>query len=360
MSGIAGVLNVADSQRVVIGTLGQRLVFDASNQLLADYSEEVLKMWSVFIDHQTEDYMFRYLLPGGGELQRLGEQAPAGAVKRYNKYDVAFPLRGYGAQFGGNDVDLAYMTIAELDVQLDNIILQGHNTLRRRILTSIFEDTNFTFTDPTHGGLTVTRLANTDGTLYPPVVGSSAEAQDDHYILAGYAVSAIADTIEPHVTLRDEIAEHFGGIGSVGRSFVYFHANDQLPYLEALTGYVAISDRFIQEGDHTAIPSSYPDVPGRVHGRHGGVWLSEWDGRIPDTYGICVLLEVPAPLIMRTDTAKSGLGSGLKLVATQEEFPFEMAHYRHRFGLGCGNRLSAAVIQIDSNGSYSPPSDYSE
>jgi len=361
MSALAGILNISDTERAFVNTVGQQVVFDAVNQLLADYNAEVANQVSVFIDRETEKFSMRYLLPGGGKLQRVGRQAPAGAMKRYGYYDVAFPLRGWGAELAGDRVDMAYMSIAELDAHLDTIMIQDLNTLRWRILTSIFEDTNLTFTDPIHGSLTVRRLANTDGTTYPPVVGSESEADDDHYHLAGYTVANISNSNNPIITLRDEIAEHFGGIGSTGRNFVFFHANDSLAKLKALTDYTEIPDRFITlAADTEYAKGMFPSVPGRVHGRAEGVWLSEWDGWIPDTYCICVLLEVGAPLLKRVDPVDTGLGRGLQLVATDYNHPMQRASYEHRYGLGCGNRLSAACMQIAADSEYTPPTAYAE
>jgi len=361
MSALAGILNISDSERAFVNTVGQQIVFDAVNQLLADYNDEIAKQVAVFIERETEKFKFRYLLPGGGKLQRMGRQAAAGATKRYGYYDVAFPLRQWGAELAGNRVDMAYMTIQELGAHLDTIMIQDLNTLRWRILTSIFEDTNLTFTDPIHGSLIVCRLANTDGTTYPPVLGSETEADDDHYIDAGYAVAAIAAANNPVPTLRDEIAEHFGGIGSQGREFVYFHAADQTDYLAAISGYTAISDQYIQIASTTADVRTWPQVPGRIHGRGWGAWLSEWDGWIPDTYGIMILQRVGAPLLKRVDPADTGLGRGLQLVATDTNHPMQRSSYENRYGLGCGNRLSAACIMIaGANGGYSPPSAYAE
>lgn len=359
MSALPGILNVSDTERAFINTIGQVVVFDAVNALLATYNAELAVATACFVERETEKFKMRYLLPGGGKLQRVGKQAPAGTMKRYGYYDVAFPLRGWGVQQAGDRVDLAYMSIAELDAHLDTIMIQDLNTMRWQILTSVFENDNLTFTDPIHGALTITRLANTDGTLYPPVLGSETEADDMHYLGAAYAVSAIANANNPVVTCRDEIAEHFGGIGSTGRNFVYFHAADQTQYLAAITGYTALTDQFIQAGANTATAAGFPNVPGRVHGRLSGAWLSEWDGWIPDTYGLMLLLEVPAPLMMRVDPADTRLPRGLSLVSSDEKFPFVGAHYEHRYGFGCGNRLSAACIRI-VDGTYIAPSAYAE
>jgi len=361
MSWLTGAITNADGERAFVSTVGQQLVFDLISDYLARWNAEVASMISVFVEKETEQFKMRYLLPGGGKLQRMDSQAPAGAVKRHGYFDVAFPLYHYGAVLAGNRVDMAYMTLGELQAHVDTITVQDLNMMRYRILVSIFEDTNFTFADDYHGNLTVTRLANTDGTLFPPVLGSETEADDDHYIDAGYAVNAIADANDPSATLRDEIAEHFGGVGSTGRNFVYFHANDQTAYLQAITGYVALTDRFIQAASTTAEASRWPKVPGTIHGRLNGVWLSEWDGWIPDKYGICILLEVPPPLLMRVDPADTGLPRGLTLVATDKQNPMQESSFEHRYGFGCGNRLSAACIYINgANGGYSPPSEYAE
>jgi len=360
MSGIAGILNISDSERAYVMNVGQELVFSAVNQVLAEYNEEVRKMTSVFIGGNTEKFAARHLLPGGGKLQRMGRQAPAAAMKRDGHYDVGYPLRQWGAEMAGDRVDLAYMTISELDAHLDTIMIQDMNTMRWRILTSLFEDSNLAFTDPINGAITVRRLANTDGTLFPPVLGSETEADDDHYSETAYAVAAITDDNNPALTLRNEIAEHFGGVGSTGKNFVYFHAADQTAYMEALTGFQATPDIGIVDRYSDEILAPWPQVPGRLYGRVTGVWLSEWDGWIPDTFGLAVLLGYP-PLMKRVDPGYTGLGTGLQLVATDINHPMMRASYEHRYGLGVLNRLSAACIEVSGGGGeYAPPTAYDE
>ncbi len=366
MGMLAGILNVSDSDRTFVGVVGQEAIYGAINVALAAYNEKLALATSAFVERETEDHMFRYYLPGGGRQQRMGQQAAPGAVKRYGYYDVAFPLREWGDELDGDRVDLAYMSMTSLDAQFKSILIRDRNTVFWRLLIAIMENTNLTFTDR-RGTLTVRRLANSDSsgpgstaTLYPPVLGSITEANDDHYIDAGYAVNTIADGVEPHVTLRDEIAEHFGGIGTIGRNFVYFHGTDQTAYLQALTGYAAISDRYIQESVTTAISSNFPNVPGRIHGRHKGVWLVEWDVMVA-TWGLAVLLDVPAPLIMRHDPVDTGLPKGFALVSRDDQFPMERMTFTHRYGFGCGNRLSAAAIYIaGANGGYTAMTGFTE
>ena len=96
MSGIAGILGIADSSRVYANTVGQRVVYDAVTQLLSQYNADVAAQTRVFVGETTPLFQERYALPGGGRLQRLGNQAPSAAVKRTGKWDVAYPLESFG------------------------------------------------------------------------------------------------------------------------------------------------------------------------------------------------------------------------------------------------------------------------
>ena len=360
MSNIFGLLNMEDSERAYVNQMGKGLVFDAIQQLMAQWNVDVNAAMNVFVEKRTQNYTDRYLLPGSGKLQELGRQAPSAAVKRSGSWDVAYPLRGYGAALAGSRVDLAYMTIQELDAHLDTIMAQDLNTLRWRVLTSLFEDDNLTWTDPNWGDLTIRRLANGDGTSYPPIVGSEDDAVEDHYAVAGYAVSAIDDDNQPIVTIRDELVEHFGGRSTFGDPVVVFHNSASTEYLADLTGYTDVAEQYINYGDDTPLVASMPNVPGRIHGRCTGAWLSEWDW-IPATFMIGIYLEAPAPLVMRVDPSDTGLGVGnLQLVAQDMDHPLQSSYYERRYGFGCGNRLSAYVLEVTSDGSYSPPTAYAE
>lgn len=355
MSGIFGVLNVDSTERTYVNTVGQELVFDAVNELMRRYNAEINEQMSAFVERSTDSFKERYLLPGGGRLQQMGRQAPAAAVKRYGKWDVAYPIRQWGAQLAGSRVDMAYMTLQELDAHLDTIFIQGVNTVRARILTSIFEDDNLTWSDPLHGDLTIRRLANDDGTTYPPVIGTEDETTGhDHYLESDGATVALVDV----ETIRDHLVEHFGGRAQEGDNIVIFHNSADTDTIDGFTGYTALAEQYIRPGADTDVPVRMPNVPGRIHGRVAGVWMSEWDW-VPDDYWIGLYLEAAPPLIQRVDPADTGLGQGLQLVAEDERHPMQQSHYEHRFGFGVGNRLSACVMEEDAV-TYSPPSDYAE
>lgn len=362
MSAIFGVLGVEDTEAAFLINLGQELVFDAINLVLGYHNEDVAAATSVFVKGKTEKFTDRWLKPGSGTLTPVGQDpmAPGPAIGREGYWDVSFPLREYSESISATRVALAYMTPAELNAHLDTIMERDLAQHRLRMLIALMESTNLTWVDIKHGSLTVRRLANTDGTTYPPLPGATAEAQDTHYIDAAYNVAGIAAATNPAVDLRDEIIEHFGGRLTTGTDVLYIHGSDQTPYFTApIAGYVAREDDWIDYGEDTDIAKKLAGIPGWHHGRGWGVHLAEW-AWMPDEYGLAVLLSEP-PLMRRVDTAASGLPRGLTLVATDRDHPLESAYFADRFGYGVGNRLSAACIEINAGGAtYATPAAYAE
>lgn len=358
MSGIFGVLNLSDTDRSFINTIGQRVVYDAAQQLLTQYNQGLAAAIGAFVERETSDCKLRYKLPGGGRLQRRGGQAQSGNAKAYGAWDVALPLEDFGAALGGDQVTLAYLTIDEFNRHLETIMLQDRNTVRFELLKAIFNSGERTFVDPLYGSLLVEPLANGDSVTYPPVEGSETEATDTHYLESGYASSAISDTNNPLATLRDELEEHFGGGAAGGSNLVVFINNAQTAKVSALTDFSKIGQNFVTLGQDTAVANiNVPSVPGKLIGYSNGVWVSEWRW-IPADYMVALHLDAPKPLLMRTDPADTGLGAGLQLVTEDEDYPFRVSHYRHRFGVGCGNRLNGAVMELGTGGTYTIPTAY--
>lgn len=359
MSGIFAALGLQDTDRSYINTLGQRVVYDAAIQLLEQYNAALNAAMGVFVERTTEDYKIRYKLPGGGRLQRRGGQAQSGAKKAYGAWDVALPLEDFGDQLVGDDVTLAYMTMDEFDRHLDTIMLADVNTVRFEMFKSIFNNTARTFVDPLYGSLTIQSLANGDSVTYPPVEGSETEATDDHYLESGYAAASISDSNNPFATIRDELEEHFGGGASGGSNIAVFINNAQTAKTEALTDFDPVAQRFVSEGSNSDVADKGlpAGLPGKLLGYTNGVWVIEWRW-VPANYMLGLHLDAPKPLLQRVDPAATGLGQGLQLVATDDEYPFEASHYRHRFGLGVGNRLNGVVMELGTGGTYTIPTAY--
>lgn len=356
MSGIAGILGLVDTDRSFINTIGQKVVFEAANEYLQMADADMMKAFSIFIEQEVEDYKERYYLPGGGRLDRRGGQAPSSASKAYGSWDVAFPLEDFGKQIADDDVTVAYMTVQQFQRHLDNIRIQDINTMRFEILKAIFNSAQDTFVDPLYGSLAIEPLANNDSVVYPPVLGSETEAVEMHYLESGYLASAISDTNNPYVTIRDEIEEHFGTPQGYGNIAVFIN-NAQVSKTVDLTDFDEVPDNVVKPGSNTDVPFNFPAVPGRVIGRVSGVWVVEWRW-IPANYAVGIDLDAPAPLKMRVDPASTGLPRGLQLIAENAAFPLNSRHYRHRFGIGCGNRLNGVSFEFGNGGTYTVPTAY--
>lgn len=356
MSGIFGLLGVDDSERVFVSTLGQEVVYDAINELVRRFNAEQAKMLSTFVERDITAFKMRYKLPGGGRLQKMSGEAPSAEVRAYGGWDVAFPLEQFGAAVGGSRVRLAYMTVQDLNRHLQTVFIKDMNTVRFEILRRLFNNTQRSFEDELHGTLDVEPLANGDTVVYPPVIGSESEATEDHYYFTGYVESAISDTNNPYETMAAELEEHFGKpLG--GSNIVAFINTSAEAETEALTGFVAVPDRFVTPGDDTAVPRALPaSTPGRIIGRVSGCWVSVWDW-IPSNYILGIHLGAPKPLMIRHDPADTGLPRGLALVAKDERYPLQTSNWEHRFGVGVGNRLGGAFLQFHAT-AFSIPTGY--
>lgn len=356
MSGLFGLLGVSDSERVFVSTLGQEVVYRATQELVTRYNMEQAEMISGFVERNTEAHKMRYKLPGGGRLQRMSGEAPSAEVKAYGGWDVGFPLEQFGAAVGGSRVRMAYMTVQDLNRHLQTVMIQDMNSMRFEMLRRMFNNTQHTFSDELWGNLLVEPFSNGDANLYPPVLGVEIEATEDHYYHTGYTSANISDTNNPFLTIAAELEEHFGKpLG--GSNIVTYINTAQVAKVIALTAFVEVTDNWVVPGDDTAVPFAYPsNLPGRPIGRCSGCWVVEWDW-IPADYILGMHLGAPNPLMMRNDPADVGLPRGLALVAKDTRYPLETANWEHRFGIGAGNRLNGVFLEFNAS-AWSIPTGY--
>jgi len=354
MSKIFGLAGLSASDYQFVRKADQRLIYAAINQLAARVNNDMTDSIKLFVQETTQVYTERYQLPGSGYMQRRADGARGPAVKAHGSWDVAYPLYDYGEQVAATDIEMAYMTPAELDRHVQTVINGYQNAVRRDILTALLIATNVTYTDKRNGTLTCVPLANGDSVTYPPVLGAVAEATENHYIESNYAASAISDTNDPIVTIVDELEEHFGTITG-GSNIAVFINNAQTAKITGLTNFVDWTDRGVNEGSNTATVNGRPDIPGKILGRHrSGAWVSEWRW-MPANYVTGIHLEAPAPLKQRVDPVETGLPQGLALVSNTAEYPLEAAEWRARFGFGVANRLNGVVVELGTGGTYTAP-----
>jgi len=360
MSAIFGHLNIDDADRAFNIVEGQQVMFEAATAYVNRINTDLNAAMSIFIERSTSDFKFRYKLPGGGYLSKRGSDGRFPAGKAIGSWDVAFPLEDFGRQIAGNDVDMAYMTVAELDRHIQTVTAQNVNTVRFEILKALYNDNQDTFVDDIHGSLAVEPLANGDTVTYPPVLGSASESTDNHYLASGYTAASISDSNDPYATIANELEEHFGAPTGGSQIACFIHP-DEVPETRDLTDFVPVGDMGIAYGSDADLAARIPPQLlgiGRVIGRMdgSGVWVVEWRYQ-SSGYILGVHLDAEPPLIRRIDPADTGLGDGLQLVARDEQFPFEGSFWRHRFGFGAGNRLNGVAMYLTA-GSWTIPTAY--
>lgn len=358
-----GVMTDVDSVdlKAPVNDVGQQVIYDDLERYLDKVEADTQAAQTLFVQEDTELYTESYEIPGGsGRMQRRGAQTSVGTVKTAGKYDVGYPLEDFADGLGWNDIDIAYMSMREFNKQVSLIEDRNRNTIRYEMLKALFTNTTRTFIDvrlktPT---ITVQPLANGDTVTYPPLAGVETPAIEDHYLVTGYTVASVSNTNNPVATSVGELNEHFGDSGT-GENNAYFAGKTLAAKLMTLTDFYEVDQKFIVQGITTDRVSNVPtNLPGIVRGRmKSGAWLVEW-AWIPDDYGVTISLDAPAPLKRRIDPAFTGLPSGLRLVATDQHFPFTASYWRNRYGFGVGNRLNGVVQKFAASGAYSVPSVY--
>jgi len=340
--------------------MDSRLVYEAAVQYIAMANEQMNDAMSVFVEPTpTTNYKERYKLGMTGRMQKVSELGTGAPVTFKGEWDVAYPLDNYHESITVGDVDMAYMTPQELQLHVDGILSRAANAKRFEILRRVFKNTTDTFSDKRWGSLTIQCLANGDGVVYPPVEGSESEATDNHYLESGYAANAITDTNNPYKTLTDELVEH-GMNETVDIPLAFMINTAEQTLTEALTNFVPFIPPAILAGadtDNILMPPR--NIPGKVIGYIRGFgWVSVWNW-IPANYIVAVNMANPQPLRMRVDPAETGLGNGgLVLLPDERNGVMTFNSWRLRFGFGAANRLSAAVMELGSGGSYSIPAAY--
>lgn len=351
---IAGMLNLANSSRAIT-SIGTDVVFNTLNEYMSILNGDMQSLTNLFVDPMRVEKPSMYIqTPGSGYLQKYPQGARPENIDVLPGYTVSFPLEGMGAAIGGDRISLAYMTVADLDNVLLTVQRQAINTYRKDILTKLFAAGTSTFVDPIFGSLTLQPLANGDTVKYPVLGG--VDAVDTHQLYPNYALTSVSSTNNPLSLMWDELAEHWGnpeivflaGLGVVNQLKSTF-----------ATDFVEVAETGINYGsDSTTASLGGVSIPGKLVGKFKTYgWMSLWR-HIPANYMIAIALGTPQPLRERVDPESTGLPRGLTLIAEDERMPFKNSYFDMRYGLGVAGRISAAVLQFGSGGSYAAPTVY--
>ncbi len=361
MTTFYGMLGLSDTSRVFGATSGQQEIYDAAVVYINQINMQIMQQTQLLVSATTDLYKERYRLPGGGRLQRRGLNTQAGATRIGGYWDVAYPLDDFGDQKAWTDVARGYMTMADFDLQLQDVIAKNIATMRFEMLKALFNNTQRTFSDPLWGSLLIEPLANGDAVVYPPIAGSETEATHDLYYGTNYAASSISDTNNPITGIVSNLEDHFGESQGGERIVVFVKSGSTaVTKIKALTNFIDANISGITYGvNQSAVdPGALPNVPGRIIGYVDGAYISEWRW-MPAEYLLGIHMDAPAPLKMRVDPTDTGLGQGLQLVAEDERYPIRSAHYRNRFGFGVANRMNGVMVQLVASTTYTIPTGYS-
>lgn len=345
---LAGILRIEDTNTALAG-IGEDVLNDAIAQMLATYQAERNEAQTFFVQGETTLPSTNIRAAGMDEGQEIGPDGRPLETHVGPGYSVGFPLKRIGWALGWNEETFAYMTVADLDREINAKIAGNARRHTREMLRALIGDNaNFTFADDLVGNVTVRRLANTDGTPYGP-----NGAEDNHYLAPAYAVTAISPTNNPFATLANDIREHFD---TSSRVVALINSAQRSEILTDLTTFVDTPPEGIQPAaaDAQAIDPA-ANVPGDFLGvdSASGVYVYVWD-RIPAAYIYAQAIDEPAPLLRRVPAAASLQGFTVR--AEEEHFPFYKRTWVERFGYGVANRLVGAAAFVDAGGTWVDPS----
>lgn len=364
---IAGVLGLdaEQSETTYLRTVGTQAVYDEVAKAVGMWNMQRDAIERLFVGSSGPEHTRRYYLPGNGRMQKMGFDPQGRPIARGvgGYWDVGFPLTEFADRIAASRVTYAYLSVADMDRQIAGVIATDANTTVNLILSALFDDQQWTYSDVKHGSTTVVPLANGDSVVYPPTLGTESGATDDHYLASGYVSADISDTNDPFPTMVDELEEHFG-IPTGGSPVVVFVNNAQMAVIASeLTDYIPILANTVSPGDQTATvlglpPDRFLPNTARVMGTHAstGAYIVRWD-RIPANYMVAMHTGVAAPIRRRVDPAGTGLSSALTMIVNDFKEPFHDMQWNRRVGYAVENRLNCVVMQLTA-GSYSTPTGY--
>lgn len=355
MSLFGGILKV-DSTKP-LNLINDADLTSAMNAVLEKYQQARDEAQNLFVVEQTTKPSERVVLAGYDEGQTLGPDGRPIETHTAGDFTVAYPIIRLGWALGWNEETYARKTVADLDREVAAKTAGNAKRHAREILKAIGNNANYTYKDVDYGDLTIRRLANSDGTLYPAAVNSDTEAEDNHYLVSGYAAGSISPTNNPFVTLAAEVREHVDLAAPV---VAFINSAQRIQVLTGITNFVdtpvtGISPAY---GEQVASELAGVNVPGTFLGvdPNSGAYVYIWD-RVPDGYIVAGVVGADAPVKRRIPEYASL--AGFRLVDEQKNWPFWKQTWVERFGYGVANRLGFAVMQLTTNGSYTTPAAWS-
>ena len=317
------------------------------------HSEDLNALLATFVERTTTPQI-RYELPGGGELQAVGENGTPLPTRAGARYTRGFPLFRGADSFGANREAWQKMTVGGLNRRMLNVQTKDARWNIRRILAAMFTNVDYVFDDEDDeiGAITVGTLAKTgDGSIYPNLKGELTSF--NHYV--GQA-NAISDTENPYKEAAGLLRQHPSNL----EPFVAYVSTSLIEDTMALSAFYLARglEPLVNFGaDVSTADDGVEEFVGfgkRVVGVANNVILVEAP-RVPDGWIITYASGSGAPLRMREEP-EAGL-QGLQPVIHQVDSNFRRYDFYRKAGYGVANPVSVVVTQVGS-ATYSIPSGF--
>lgn len=332
-----------------VGTQGVETLNNAIDVSLQQHTAELDAMFRIWCAKTTK-YTERHKSIVHEELQMVDEFGRALPTKGTIYQTLAYPLFR-----GATALGLTYEARQKITVQELNDLIAGKTeadarTMKRWLLSALFDNVGYTFTDEAHGDLVIKGgLANSDADLYLPYSGGDEGATDEHYL---FQAAAIDDTHNPFPTIREELMEHPENGGEV----IAFIPPGLNATVTGLADFIPVGDPHLRQGANatTIVGGPGVDHPGKLLGRTNEVWVAEWRST-PANYIEATTTGGEPALAFREDETESL--RGFKRVAERDDHPYYESQYLRKGGFAGRNRINGVVMKMGA-GSYIIPSGY--
>lgn len=297
---------------------------------------------------------------------------PRGQNTNISYYQLAYDYKDYDLKLGYTWKFLRDSPAQQIEAIHTKAIQADQALVFRKVFEALFYNVSRT-TIINSLQYNVLPLANADGWIPPAYKGTVFDGSHNHYLASGAAVVDSGD-VEDSV---NHLTEH--GYGwDTGTQIVCFANRSEINQIRTF--------RFGQ-ANNNGVTANYDFVPAlgqpalivpNAEGLLGGQAPAVWNGlRVSGSYMDVLFIEEPLLPVgymlflstggVNTDENIVGIREhvsaewrGLRLLpGNQQRYPLIDGYYIHGFGTGVRRRTGAVVTQITTNGTYTPPTQYS-
>lgn len=304
----------------------------------------------------------------GAKFERASEYGePRGARQKPSSFSL-------GYDFGWYDLANRYtwQFLADADAAQVNAnhsaALQGHNELVfTLVLSALYSNVNRE-TDIDGQIIAVKALYNADGTVPPTYKTNTFDGTHNHYMVSGANVIDSGDLDDLFEQLRHHGYDKSNGV-------------QQIVAVNSREGKVIRTFRVANGDTYDFIPAAGEPMdqildPGQQVGGGGRISSTFRGLRAIGTYGEMIIVEddlFPVGYVLNVGSGgaanlnnpvgirehKNAALRGLRLVKGRDaDYPLIDSFYNVGLGTGIRQRGGAAVMQITTNASYTPPTEY--